>query len=140
MHELVIDGTPSGQRRDFGADTPPDFTGHPAKGGWTWLPFQRIEATLGADEVTDGVTKAIESGVVVERVTKRAMTAAELTARDRNRLAAAVADLNLLLVRLIEWMLASPELSVIAATDFRPAVRQAYQDALAIANRLDPPP
>ena len=139
MHELVIDGTPSGQRRDFGADTPPDFTGHPAKGGWTWLPFQRIEATLGADEVTDGVTKAIESGVVVERVTKRAMTNAEKTARDRNRLAAATADNTVLLVRLIQ-MLASPELSVIAATDFRPAVRQAYQDALAIANRLDPPP
>ena len=139
MHELVIDGTPSGQRRDFGADTPPDFTGHPAKGGWAWLPFQRIEATLGADEVTDGVTKAIEAGGVVERVTKRAMTNAELTARDRNRIAAATADNTVLLVRLIQWMLASPEVSI-AATDFRPAVRQAYLDALAIANRLDPPP
>lgn len=40
IHELVIDGTPSGERKDLDPSDLPDFIGHPSKSGWQWLPVE----------------------------------------------------------------------------------------------------
>jgi len=76
IHELVIDGTPTGKRGDFA--TPPDFSGHPTKSGWVWLPVIADNAMPKANEVLGPATKVVEAGKVVDRRAARAKTATEL--------------------------------------------------------------
>ena len=57
-------------------------------------------------------------------------------AADIDTLRGAGKDVALVVVRLVQWVLDN---TAMTADDFRPEVRQAYQDLKVIADRLDPP-
>lgn len=66
-----------------------------------------------------------------------AQVAAALREKDSQQLIAMTADMNLLLVRLIQRIMAVQP-AVLAPSNFTVAVRQAYVDAKAVADKLDP--
>lgn len=66
-------------------------------------------------------------------------SAAQQRLNDLALLRGVTGDAIVLLVRTVEWMLATPQLDIVPAS-FRPAIRQAYTDLKVIADRLDPPP
>lgn len=85
IHELVIDGAPTGKQHDFAGTEPPDFSEHPTKSAWVWLPVARDDDALGPGQIHNGERKAIEAGEVVYRRNARDKTAAELDAEARAR-------------------------------------------------------
>ncbi len=82
IHELVINGAPTGKRRDF--DAPPeDFSSHPTKSGWGWLPVIVEDDPVGPNEILMPPQKVVEAGQVVDRRAARPKTAEELAAEAR---------------------------------------------------------
>ena len=131
--ELVIDGTPTGRRGDF--ITQPDFTGHPTKSTWVWLPVVFVTATPGANQALADPVVTVENGNVVVTRSARAKTSDEVTAEHSARLRAHLDYLTVMFVRLAEQLLAD---NTIQAGDFSARLRQVFQQAQGIADALDP--
>lgn len=73
LYHLVIDGTPIGKERML--ETPPDFTGHPTKAGWKWIPVSvRKAAPDLKTEVPTGFNASVIDGQLVKVERKRAKT------------------------------------------------------------------
>lgn len=89
-YALVVAGIPTGRVDDFGAEPPPDFTGHPTKSAWTWLPLAELSDPAfdpATQTLTDPVM-TVSSGMVTRGRTVRALTPAELVASAKSNLAA----------------------------------------------------
>ena len=121
--------------RDFGDRTPPDLAEAKDR---KWVPYTETVASVDpAAEIATAPVVEVTGDGVAKTIGKRSLTAEELRARrdatDAASLRNAGKDLALVTVELIEKVLAD---NVIAATDFSPNVRTAFQNIKAIAGRL----
>lgn len=121
--------------RDFGDRTPPALAEAKDR---KWVAYSETVASIDpATEIATAPVIEVTADGVTRTVGKRALTAEELrskrNAADIASLRSSGKDMALITVELIEKLLAD---NVIAATDFSPNVRQAFQNVKAIADRL----